>query len=131
MKDSQDEEEVLLAVEESLARKTVGMLLLKDEESSSDLDQRDTNAETSSANRNTDEPGDNFCNFTASTLCLFTMLSRIKSVYNTLPHRKSSTLDNTGQIKRYVYKKWNVVQNVVFSTPWHPPGQVEEIPDHP
>lgn len=51
MKASQDEEEGLLAVEESLARKTVGMLLLKDEESSSDLDQRNTDAEISSVNR--------------------------------------------------------------------------------
>lgn len=55
MKASQDEEEVLLAVEESLAAKTVGMLLLKEEESSSDLDQKDTNAETS--NRNIKDPG--------------------------------------------------------------------------
>lgn len=100
MKASQDEEEVLLAVEESLARKTVGMLLLKDEESSSDLDQRDTNAEISSANSNINDPGDKFFNFIASALCLFTMPSRIKSVYNTLPHRNSSILDNPGQIKR-------------------------------
>lgn len=58
MKASQNEEEVLLAVEESLARKTVGMQLLKDEESSSDLDQRHTNAEISRANRKIDHPGD-------------------------------------------------------------------------
>lgn len=45
MEASQDEEEVLLAVKESLARKTVGMLRLKDEESSSDLDQKNTTAE--------------------------------------------------------------------------------------
>lgn len=57
MKASQDEEEVLLAVEESLAAKTVGMLLLKEEESSSDLDQKDTNAETSNRNRNIKDPG--------------------------------------------------------------------------
>lgn len=68
MKASQDEEEGLLAVEESLARKTVGMLLLKDEESSSDLDQRNTDAEISSVNRNTDDPRDNFYDFLASTL---------------------------------------------------------------
>lgn len=55
MKASQDEEEVLLAVEESLAAKTMGMLLLKEEESSSDLDQKDTNAET--RNRNIKDPG--------------------------------------------------------------------------
>lgn len=129
MKASQDEEEVLLAVEESLARKTVGMLLLKDEESSSDLDQTHTNAEISSANRNTDNPGHNFCNFIASTLCLFTMPSRMKSVYNTLPHRNTSIPDSQGQIKRYVYKKRIEVRNVVVSTPWHPPGQVK-IPNH-
>lgn len=35
MKVSQDEKEVLLAVEESLAKKTVGILFLKDEEFSS------------------------------------------------------------------------------------------------
>lgn len=57
MKASQDEEEVLLAVEESLARKAMGMLLLKEEESSSDLDQKDTNAEISNKNRNTEDPG--------------------------------------------------------------------------
>lgn len=130
MKASQDEEEVLLAVEESLARKTVGMLLLKDEESSSNLDQRDTNAEISSTSRNTDDPGDNFCNFTASTLCLFTTPSRTKSVYNTLPHRNGSIPDNQGQVKRYVYKKWIEVRNVVVSTPRHPPGQMK-IPNHP
>lgn len=106
MKASQDEEEVLIAVEESLARKTVGMLLLKDEDSSSDLDQRDTNVKKSNTNRNTDDPENNFCNFIASALGLFTVPSRIKSVYNTLPHRNSSILDNWGQIKRYMYKKW-------------------------
>lgn len=42
MKVSQDEKEVLLAVEESLAKKTVGILFLKDEEFSSNLDQKDT-----------------------------------------------------------------------------------------
>lgn len=57
MKASQDEEEVLLAVEESLAAKTVGMLLLKEESSSSDLDQKDTNAETSNRNRNIKDAG--------------------------------------------------------------------------
>jgi len=129
MKASQDEEEVLLVVEESLARKTVSMLLLKDEESSSDLDQRDTNAETSSANRNTGNPGHNFHNFTASTLCLFTTPSKIKSVYNTLPHRNSSIPDSQGQIKRCVYKQGIDVRTVVVSTPQHPPGQVT-IPDH-
>ena len=105
MKASQDEEEVLLAVEESLARKTVSMLLLKDEESSSDLDQRDTDAEISSTNKNTDNPGHNFCNFIASALCLFTMPSRMKSVHNTLPHRNSSIPESQGQIKRYIRKK--------------------------
>lgn len=50
MKVSQDEEEVLLAVEESLAKTTVGILFLKDEESSSNLDQKDTNAEISHTN---------------------------------------------------------------------------------
>lgn len=78
MEASQDEEEVLLAVKESLARKTVGMLRLKDEESSSDLDQRNTTAETHRTNRNSDNPGDTFCNFSASPLCLFTMPSRYK-----------------------------------------------------
>lgn len=100
MKASQDEEEDLLAVEESLARKTVSMLLLKDEESSSDLDQRDTKAEISSANRNTDNPGHNFCNFIASTLCLFTMPSRMKSVYNTSAHKNSSIPESRSRIKR-------------------------------
>lgn len=57
MKASQDEEEVLLAVEESLARKTMSILLLKEEKSSSDLDQKDTNAETSNKNRNMKDPG--------------------------------------------------------------------------
>lgn len=42
MKVSQDEKEVLLAVKESLAKKTVGILFLKDEEFSSNLDQKDT-----------------------------------------------------------------------------------------
>lgn len=83
MKASQDEEEVLLAVEESLARKTVSMLLLKDEVSSSDLDQRDKNVERRSASRCTNNPGHNLCSFTAPTLCLFTMPNRMKSVYNT------------------------------------------------
>lgn len=57
MKASQDEEEVLLAVEESLARKTMSILLLKEEESSSDLDQKDTNAEISNKNRIMKDPG--------------------------------------------------------------------------
>lgn len=73
MEASQDEEEVLLAVKESLARKTVGMLRLKDEESSSDLDQRNTSAEAHRTKRNSDNPGDTHCNFPASPLCLFTM----------------------------------------------------------
>lgn len=78
MEASQDEEEVLLAVEESLARKTVGMLRLKDEESSSDLDQRNTTAEARRTDRNSDNPGDTYCNFPASPSCLFTMPSRHK-----------------------------------------------------
>lgn len=78
MEASQDEEEVLLAVEESLARKTVGMLRLKDEESSSDLDQRNTTAEARRTDRNSDNPGNTYCNFPASPSCLFTMPSRHK-----------------------------------------------------
>lgn len=78
MEASQDEEEVLLAVKESLARKTMGMLRLKDEESSSDLDQRNTTAEARRTDRNSDNPGNTYCNFPASPSCLFTMPSRHK-----------------------------------------------------
>lgn len=109
MKASQDEEEVLLAVEESLARRTMGMLLLKEEESSSDLDQKDTNAEISNKNRNIEDPR---AIPVSLYLRLFKMPSRIKSVCNTTAHGNSSIPDN--QITRHLYNKW---------VPWHPPGR--------
>lgn len=106
MKASQDEEEVLLAVEESLARKTVSMLLLKDEVSSSDLNQRDKNAERRSASRYTNNSGHKFCSFTAPTLCLFTMPSRMKSVYNTyIPTGTAASQTTRARLKKCVYEK--------------------------
>lgn len=84
MKASQDEEEVLLAVEESLARKTVGMLLLKERGiffRSRPERHKCWNKQQEQEQRSRG----NSCNSIASTSCLFKMPSRIKSVCNTLP----------------------------------------------
>lgn len=115
MKASQDEEEILLAVEESLARKTMGMLLLKEEESSSsDLDQKDTNAEISNKNRNIKDPGA----IPLTPLPLLQAFQNAKqdkvSLQHFTTHGNSSIPDNQDQITRYLHKKW---------VPWHPPGR--------